>query len=191
MDVENFIEDITADNKKFLLSILIFAFIVYIDIAFITRLQLSSIAAISGKIAKVKNDINSVNNQLLRLQEKTTKAQKQQKSKVIIQEEQFSSLLQDIYTQAKNNKVNIIELKPIKEEKKTSDKAKPSAQTEKSSSVRISMQLDGNYHCIAAFINALESAEALISVEEFKIVQHPEDYLRQNAYLTLKTYVKK
>ncbi len=190
MNLENLIEKIRSDSKNLILAAILCAAVVYIDVAFIMKAQLGGIRSVSEKIVKINQEITSVSVELSRM--KKAGSEKSAKPKVLIQEGQIPSLLQDIYAAANSLRISIVQIKPSKEEdQKKGSKAKGAASPIKLIPVKISLEIDGNYHAFGAFINALEAQEKFMSVEELKIVQNPVNYLQQKAHLTLRTYVKK
>ncbi len=193
-DYFEYIETLQLDNKKMLLILLGCITVIYIDVAFLMKLQLQGIKAASVKSVQLKKDIDALSRELIQLQRDDLKSEKQLKPKKLVEEEQLPSLLQDIYAIANSNRVNVIQIKPTKEAKSKDSKAKaPGAGKgeEKPGSVLIALEVSGDYHRFGYFVNSLENAEYFIAVEEIKITQSSSDSLQQKASILLRAYVNK
>lgn len=181
------IEKIVSDKKKLALTIIIFCVFMYLDIAFIMGFQLQAIKGASDKASKLQRDIASLSSDLAKIKESGSKIKEGIKIKKVFSEEEFPTLLQDIYTIANFNRVNILQINPVKEKPK---ETKPGTQPSKLLPVNVTIDLLGDYHKFGAFINDLENAGEFIAVEEIKIVPIVSDNLQQKANIILKTYVK-
>lgn len=184
------ISDLKLDNKKIMLVALAVLFIVYIDCAFVIKIQLANLRALKPKVAKLKKDITTFNkdfavtNSLKDNQGQTGTADKQ-----AISEDDLPDLLEYISDIGNKHNVKIMQIKSSKETKAKDDKLfHPAA---KSSPVYISLDVFSSYHNLGVFINTLESSDKFIAVQDMKISRDKNDYMRQEAILTLKTYVKK
>lgn len=189
MNVLDYLDKFKLDNKKMILVGIASIFLVYLDIVFIMRPQLSAIKASFEKISKLKKDIAMVASELAKIKSQGALQVKAAKFKKIISEDQLPGLLQEIYTVARSNKINILQLKPSRESKEK--KEKTSAQPERIIPISVKLDLEGDYHNFGSFINGIENAEQFMAVEEIKIVQSPDNYLQQKEFVTVKTYVKK
>jgi Tfp pilus assembly protein PilO len=184
------IDNLKLDNKKILLITLAVLFIIYADYAFVVKMQMGNLRILNPKVAKLKKDINSFNkdsSEISRL-----KNQPQQPASVgkrLISENELPGLLEYISDAGNKNSIRIMQTKPSWEAK--AKDAKPLISAAKFSTLYISLDIFATYHNIGAFINALESADRFISVQDLKIFRDKNDYMRQEANLTLKTYVKK
>ncbi len=183
------VDSLKLDNKKIFLVILAVLVIAYIDFVSLIRLQFNGIKVVSPKIAKLKDDINSLSRDLAVSKQATPEAQeKVSKTKAIISDQEVPFLLQEISRLANKNQVKILQIKPSKELKAKEDKAvlEPGV-----ASVSIILDVICGYHQFGSFLNELEDNKIFITVEEMKMIPQSEDYFLQKASLTLKTYVKK
>ena len=175
--------------QKLFLIILVSAVVIYVDYAFIIKLQLGSIGSANTNILKFKKDIAVLNKDLAMMQ-KSQDRMKQKTSlppKTIISEDETTQLLQEIYNLANKDNVRIIRIRPLKD-----PKAKGEVMgSQKIMPMTIAMDLSCVYHSLGSFINDLENAERFLVVQDLKIVRSPDDYMRQNVTLNLKTYVRK
>jgi len=185
----NLLNKLGSDIQKLFLIILVCAVVIYVDYAFIIKLQLGSIGSAKTKIIKLKKDIAALNKDLALMQQSQDQMKQKTplKTKTIISEDEMTGLLQGIYNLANKDKVRIIQIRPLKdpqakEEVMGSQKIMPMA---------ILMDLSCAYHSLGSFISDLENAEQFLAVQDFNIVRSPGDYMRQNVTLNLKTYVKK
>jgi Tfp pilus assembly protein PilO len=184
------IGDLKLDNKKIILTALGILFIVYIDYSFVIKMQLANLRDLKPKVAKLKKDIAAFNkdyavmNSLKDNQGKTGAADKQ-----AISEDDLPDLLEYISNVGNNHTVKIMQIKSSREAKAKEDKLPHPAA--KSSPVYISLDVFSSYHNLGAFINVLENSDKFIAVEDIKVSRDKNDYMRQEASLTLKTYVKK
>jgi Tfp pilus assembly protein PilO len=181
------------DNKKILLVIIGCLFIIYLDYAFVIRLQFKAIKDLNPKITKLKKDLSELSSKLGGVQDlKTSQIAASQKlfakTKKIIFEAEIPSLLQLVSELANKNDVKITQMKPVKELPGKQDK---SSQKVKFTPLLVSLELTCDYHDLGYFINALENAQTFIAVQEMKILSGEKDYLKQKVILVLRTYVKK
>ncbi|MDD5431372.1 MAG: type 4a pilus biogenesis protein PilO [Candidatus Omnitrophica bacterium] len=196
----NFFDKFNLDNKKILLIFIAFIVVSYLDYSFILSKQMDSISVIEPKIKKLKKDLSSLDNDLLKMEELKKKqaevAQKGlSKSKRLVSEDQVSSLFKDISDIANKNDIKVGQMKPGKDvpvatAPKTNKPGAPVA-TSKLSTFTIDLELLCAYHNLGAFINDLENSDVLIMVQSLKIMPEGENYMRQKVNLQLKTYVKK
>lgn len=185
----NLLNKLGADVQKLVLIVIVGAAVLYIDYAFIIKLQLSSIGSAKTKIIKIKKDIVALNKDLALMQQSQDQMKQKTplKPKTIISEDEMTGLLQGIYNLANKNKVRIIQIRPLKD-----PKAKEEVMgAQKITPVAIVMDLSCVYHSLGSFVNDLENAEQFLAVQDLKIVRSSGDYMLQNVTLNLKTYVKK
>jgi len=189
------LNEVEVDSKKLLLIFIVTIGLVYVDFSYILKAQLSGVASKSSQIVKLKSDLSNLERDLLIM--KDTKAKQAQvmkgplpKVKRIISESQVSDLLQNISELANSNDVRILQIKPTRQQKAsaTDTKFDPGVNF---SVLYIYMDLSGGYHQLGKFINDLENAQEFVIVQEIKIDSQKDNYMKQRASLTLKTYVKK
>jgi len=185
----NLLNKLGSDIKKLFLIILVSAVVIYVDYAFIIKLQLGSIGSTKTKIVKLKKDIAVLNKDLALMQQSQDQMKQKTplKTKIIISEDEITGLLQGIYNLAHKDNVRIIQIRPLKD---------PQAKEEVMGAQKVMprvilMDLSCVYHSLGSFISDLENAEQFLAVQDLKIVRSPGDYMRQNVTLNLKTYVKK
>lgn len=186
----NFLDKIVAklqlDTKKLILIFVLFFVVIYLDFTFLINMQSSNIKSLKPKIAKFKKDIDALNKSLSAGGNINTD-QNQANVLRIISKDQVSLLLEEISTLANNNDVKIMQIKAVKDFKKT-DKT---PQSDKFEPLFVSLDISGTYHDVGAFINDLESGPVFIAVSDLDIKYNDSDSSRQSVNLLLKTYVKK
>lgn len=185
MKMMNLLNKFGLDNKKIFLFMLLCLIMVYIDFAFITKLQLRSIGTARAKIIKLEKDLDSLNKDLVAIRQAKKEQIAVAETKKIISEEEIPSLLQDISNTANKYNVKIMQIKPFRD---TETKEKLTSRRK----LLVTLDLLCGYHSLGSFINDLENAERFITVQEMKIVRSSSssDYLYQNVNLVLRTYVK-
>jgi len=192
--------NLQLDNKKIILIIVVFCAVVYIDYSFLLKPQIAGSSSMTPKIAKLKQDLDSLSRDLARMRESKSKqaetAKKLKQIKKVISEAQISALLNDISRLANKNEVKINQIRPSKETQV--QPAQPGKVTEpvKFTPFFIKLDLVADYHRLGRFIGDLENAPVFISVQDFKISSQlaqgtgQVDYGKQNVDITLVTYVK-
>ena len=183
------INNLKLDNKKILLIALFGLVIVYLDCAFVVKAQLGNLQALTPKVAKLKKEIAAFNSDFTVINSlKAKPGQAGVSEKQVILEKELPDLLEYISEAGNKNNVSIMQIKPARETKSKEEKLFAGV---KFSPVYISLNVFSNYHNLGAFVNALENADKFIAVQDLKITPDKKDYMRQEANLTLKTYVKK
>ncbi|MEW6101528.1 MAG: type 4a pilus biogenesis protein PilO [Candidatus Omnitrophota bacterium] len=187
--MSDFLGGISNDKKKLLAISLVAVAIVYIDVNFLLKAQVSANKSMESRAIKLKGDLDALGRDYKRMQEfkrelSVSKNKNYPKAKTIIAEEQLVSLLEAISNAANKNSVQISQIKPVKEAVKNQSSSKFSV-------LLINIELFSDYHKLGSFINDLEKNEILIAVANMKIIRSPQDYMKQKVSLTLKTYVKK
>ena len=115
----NLLNKLGADLQKLVLIVLVGVAVLYIDYAFIIKLQLKSIGGAKTKIIKLKKDIVALDKDLALMQQSQDQMKQKTplKPKTIISEGEMTGLLQGIYSLANKNKVRIIQIRPLKDPK--------------------------------------------------------------------------
>jgi Tfp pilus assembly protein PilO len=189
----NKLNELKLDNKKIFLIALVGLLILYIDFAFIMKLQLQGIRALTPKIIKLKKDVDNLAKDLSWMQDLERKASKDKtqigalKPKEIISEDKILLLLQEVSDLANMNKVKIMQINTSKDTKVQEEVIAG----ERLLPILITLDLSCGYHSLGSFIDALENAGQYIDVQDMKIIRDHHDYLIQNVNLVLKTYAKK
>ena len=176
------------DKKKMALIIGISLVVIYIDFAFLVKLQIKTIKTVAPQVAKLNSTIKTLTKDLANMQELKRKQNEiKQKglseAKKIISEAQIPLFLQDISDIANSNKVKIMQIKPAKEG--------PNEFGAKFTPLTITLDLSCDYHQLGSFLNKLGTASGFIIVQNMKISRDPGNYFFQNVNFVLKTYVKK
>ena len=175
--------ELELDKKKVILIILVCIIIICVDYALLIKLQLRGIGDIGTKIIKLKNDIDTLNKDLVMMQQTQKNQKVVTKTKKIISEGQLPSFFQTLSNIANKNNIKIMEIKPSKEEKGVSAGG--------FISMSIALDLSCSYHHLGKFINDLENFEIFMAVENLRILPQGDDYFKQAADVVLKIYVKK
>lgn len=186
------------DSKKLILAALVVVVFFYSDFTFLLNPQKLKIKSSNQKIAKLREDLDSLNKDFVEMQRfesaKGREKEEALKFKRLISEGELVSLLQEISRLARDNNIQIIQMKPSKEAKESRvsgrDKNKASSGGDELKSILIRLDLVCAYHNFGKFINDLENASMFISVEGFDIVSEKSGYLQQKVNLLLLTYAK-
>ena len=192
--MEAILKKFKLDNQKIILICVVFIIIVYLDCAFLMKIQLSNIKTVKPKIAKLRVDINVFNKSLA--ESKKTRQQQNLSYMRMLSNDQVPMLLEEISDMAKNNKVMLMQVRQVKDTKKKEEKqlqkqAKAQAKPDDLVPLYIALDLSGIYHDLGKFINSLESIDKFIAVQDMNIKSQLDDPQVQNANLLLKIYVRK
>lgn len=187
------LDRIKLDNKKIALIMVASITVLYLDFAFVISGQLNRIKSTGPSIAKIKKDLDTLTQGLLRMQAIKNKFKQaggglEEEAKTIINEEEISSLLHEISNLANKNNVQVIKMKPVR--KAPDPKAKPSA-VSKFEPFTISLDLLSGYHELGKFINELENAKIFVAIDTIKISAEKNDFLNQKVTLELKSFLSK
>lgn len=185
------IDKLILDKKKLALVAIACAVLLYIDFAFFLKPQIRNAVELGAKIRQLRNDITTLNNDLLSLQQ--TKIQYTQllsKTKKIISQEQLPVLFKEISDMANKDGIKIMQLKPLKGAQEQEAAAGTQAQGN-FLPVTLELNLLGSYHALGHFINDLESSEQFMAVQGLNIVMDQTDYMRQKVSLLIMTTVRK
>lgn len=184
--------DIQLDKQKKILIVIFCLLIVYVDMNYILKGQLSGLNSLNPKITRLENDLKNLNRNLETMRNAKGKqgqpAQKPAfKSSKILSEGQISELMQDISNEANKLEIKIIQIRPSRE----TAAVKSTVPSDKLMPILINLDLICSYHNLGRFINRLENSEVFMGIQEFKISTQPSDYLKQKVTLIIKTYVFK
>ncbi len=189
----NKLNELKLDNKKIFLIAFVGLLILYVDFAFIMKLQLQGIITLTPKIIKLKKDVDNLAKDLSLMQDLERKASKDKaqigalKPKEIISENKILLLLQEVSELANKNRVKIMQINTSKDTKAQEEVIAG----ERLLPIIITLDLTCGYHSLGSFINALENARHFIELQDMKIIRDPHDHLLQNVNLVIKTYAKK
>ena len=189
----NKLKGLKLDNKKIFIIAFVGVLILYIDFAFIMKLQLQGIRTLTPKIIELKKDFDNLAKDLSWMHDLGLEASKDKaqigalKPKEIISEDKILLLLQKVSDLANKNQVKIMQINTSKDTKVQEEVIAG----ERLLPVIITLDLICGYHSLGSFINALENAGQYIDVQDMKIIRDPHDYLIQKVNLVLKTYAKK
>ncbi|MCM8782884.1 MAG: type 4a pilus biogenesis protein PilO [Candidatus Omnitrophica bacterium] len=170
------------DRKKLIQIISVVVIFLIFDFYFILSSQIRTNRTLSQKINKLKKDLKSFKKEFSLMQEglkiKITSGPR------MIQEQELSWLMEEIYNLAAKNKIEISQLKPQKE-------TKTSLPAIDIIAYLLHLNLNSDYHSLINFIQGIEEHQILMGIEELEIIQNPRDTLRQNINLIIRLYVKK
>lgn len=196
MDFLNFFNELKQNKQKLILAAVIAAAAVLLDISFVMKAQVSSIGSLGKKVTKLKMDIEGVKKDKVLMRKNEQQIETQENIKIYTEEE-IPLLLQDISSLANDNQIDVRQISPQSREVKKQEqvkgkaKAKPEQKTVNSISVAIKLDLGCSYHNLGVFLDQLERAEQPLFAQELRISRDPSKYMKQNASITLVTYVKK
>ncbi|MFH0935721.1 MAG: type 4a pilus biogenesis protein PilO [Candidatus Omnitrophota bacterium] len=183
------------DNKKVALIIAASSVLLCLDYySVIMKLQLQNLRNTAPKIEKLNNDLSNLSLQLNKMQQaKQEHLEEQQRllreAKKIIPEGQVPSLLEEVADTAKSNSVELIQMKPFRQNlPPAKDKA---AAGQNMIPLLIKLDVSCGYHELGHFINDLENNPIFMAVESLSIIPQQKDYFKQKVELELKTYVEK
>jgi Tfp pilus assembly protein PilO len=184
--------NIQLDKQKKILIVIFFALIVYVDMGFILKAQMAGLNSLKPKIARLKNDLTTLNRDLENMRviknKQNQDAQKAViKSSKVLTESQVSELLQEISSEANKFDIKIVQIRPSRE----IQTAKPVIPGDKFTAFLINLDLICDYHNLGKFINELENSLVFMGMQELKITTQLPDYMKQRVKLVLKTYVTK
>jgi len=188
------LDQLDLDNKKIILIVLISAIVLYIDVNFILKAQINGFSKSGTEITRLKKDLDTFAAEAKKVREPESQQPSSTssvlKTKKIIRENQFSSLLQDISKIANNNEVRILQVKPLRQVQPGNQDNKVKV-PDKFTPISIALELTSGYHNLGKFINGLENLESFVKVQEIKIEPQGDNYLNQKVNLVLITYVNK
>jgi Tfp pilus assembly protein PilO len=187
--IKDILAKLNLDDKKVALLIPVCVIILLLDLVFLVRLQCQGIMNAGAKITKLSKDTDSLNKNLLLIEQSKIKQQKDGAliTKKVISEEELPSLLQDIYDIANKRDVKITDIKPSKDPKAKEE----SVAGLKLLPVIIALDLTCGYHNLGSFLNDLDNSATFVTVQEMKISNSGQDFAQRSVSLNLKTYVKK
>lgn len=189
----NKLQELKLDNKKMIFAAIVCLIILYIDFAFVMKLQFDGIKTVFPKIARLNKDINNLSKDLSRLQAlehdraKAPFESKTARPKEVVTEDKILLVLQEISSIGNDRKVKVTQINTSKDAKAQEEMVAG----ERLLPVIITLDLNCSYHSLGGFLNALENAQYFIEVQDIRILRDPHDYLLENVNLTLKTYAKK
>lgn len=187
------VSGLKSDNKKLLFVAVSSLLLLYADFVFVIKSQVADIKLTAPKVAKLKKDIAVLNKDLSQLRDferrQTVDKNKkgEEKPKELITEDKVLLLLQEVTDLAGKNKVKVVQINTLKEAKVKEE----TMAGQKFLPLTIKLDVNCDYHSLVGFINGLENAGYVIELQDMRIARDVRNYLRQNANLTLKTYVRK
>ena len=186
------LSEIRLDKQAKVLLVIWCVGIVYLDVFFIMKPQLSFSAKFSSQIIKYKSDAAKFEKDILEMRKiKNNPAQMNVKAKgirKIMTESEVGDLLQNIADLANKLDVKILQMRPLKDNTVQTEKVPA---LEKFTSLTIILDIVCDYHQLGKFINSLETGDIYIKISEIKVSAQQGEYFKQKASLIIKTYVKK
>jgi Tfp pilus assembly protein PilO len=187
------IDRFLLDKKKLLLVAIVALIIVFLDISFVLKMQLSGLRAAGPKIAKLRKDISALDKDLENMQALKKKQEEDSRAgisaaKKLLSAGQITTLLQYLSELAQKDGIRISQIKHA------ADTVDPKAKKtvtgpENLIGFTIGLDLICDYHTFGKFINQLENGQYFLSVQELRIL--PLEALKQKIYVGLRTYVRK
>jgi hypothetical protein len=180
-------------QHKILIAIF-FILIVYVDVSYILKAQVSGLNSLKPKIAKLKTELANLNRGLESMRQAQGQPaaalarKKSLKSSHVLSQSKVTELLQEISSVANKFNIQVVQLRPsrpVQQEKALTggkDKLGP---------LLINLDLVADYHNLGRFIQALEDSDVFMGVSELEISTQLPDYMKQKVTLILKTYVTK
>ncbi|MDD5245801.1 MAG: type 4a pilus biogenesis protein PilO [Candidatus Omnitrophica bacterium] len=184
--LENFqMQVLQLDKQKIMLVLVIFATLVYLDLAYLLGMQFNMIKQTGKKTVTIKGEIANLKREMVRIQQLkiTQQTQAVKERKKLISQEEIVPLLSEISSLANKNNVKIIQMRPAMDTsgKQTVGSFFP---------VSISLELTSNYHSLGGFLDKLEQLDKFIAVESLSISRQGNDYFNERINVGLKTYVR-
>ncbi|MCM8789699.1 MAG: type 4a pilus biogenesis protein PilO [Candidatus Omnitrophica bacterium] len=185
----------TLDNKKIILISIAAVLFLLMDFNLL-KMQLNGNKKLTAKIIKVKKDIDTLNQDLKKMEElkkrfEDSRGKTSTKLKKLLSEQELTFLLQYISGLAKQNDIQISQLKPARQSAAADFKKVGAGKQPASTAYSVSVDLICGYHDLGAFLNNLENGEIFIEAKSIKIIPQAQDVLKQKVNLNLMTYVKK
>lgn len=185
---------ITEQQKKIVLTAIVACIILYVDFAYVLRLQLNNLKSISGKLRQVKVSLNQYNKNSTYykdLQEAFDRLKNKHRDieKYVFSDTDLPLFLDDLSKRAYSFDVKIMQVKP---QSGSSAKAKGAdkALTSNFHPLLLEFDLACGYHQLGKFLSALE-ANPLVEVSQIKINSESRESTKQKVALTLKLYAQK
>jgi Tfp pilus assembly protein PilO len=187
-------KELSQQQKKLILAAIIAFIVLYIDFAYILRMQIANFKGVSQKLKQIRTDLsryseNSPYYKSLQVQSQRLRSKYRDIEEYVFSETGLPLLLDDISKKAFSFGVKIMQIKPQavlpQKEKKTAKDINLGLQQ-----ANVLLELTGGYHQIGRFLGALE-ANPLIETSEVKINSQPGASAIQKAAITLKVYVQK
>lgn len=164
--------------------------ILFLDFIILLRPQLSilgqmrrQISGLAGSIKTTRKDSASIEQfkkQLVVLQERIGAAGER-----IVSEEEIPLVLENISKIAKQTNLKITQIRPAKE----SEKMVATSPMGKIYELPVFVESRCGFHQLGRFVNALEGSKIFMDIAEMELAPIPEDTLRLNAKMVLKTYI--
>jgi len=193
------------DKKKTVIVTLILGIIIFCELYLILPHQIKGIVLTTKEITKLKKGIANLKKEYNRMkslmqEEPTAKDKVSSSSKKIYASSELPVLLKNISQIANNNNVRVVQISFNEEKngmtkgktptKKATKNKKDSLLIEKYLAFNIEMEIEAGYHNIGRFLTDLDNSDAVLETTELSISIKPQDILKQEAKLTLRTYVK-
>lgn len=174
---------IGEEKRKILIIALSSAALLALDIFFILRPICNKCADLKTQIVSVKNNINSLNQQISSMDniKRQLEALRQEQSdyeKKFPKEEEIPALFDSLSNIALKSGVAIIAIKP----------SHP-AQEAVFHEIPMEISAKGGYHQIGQFINKLETSDRFIEVKDIEIKQDNTTPRRHSLKLLVSTYI--
>jgi Tfp pilus assembly protein PilO len=185
------LNEIVFDQKKLIVIFLIFAAILYLDIAMLLKWQLNTIKASGPQITLLKKNTTELNNDITKMEQekqrqiRETKLSKE-KARKIPTAAMLPQVLSKISDIANQHSVKIMQISTSAINTKPDKAVGP----EPYQARYVTADLVGEYHQIGAFLNAIDSMDEVISTTDLKMYPDPDNAQNQSVTLMMKVYVE-
>ncbi len=186
------LNEVVFDKKKVILIFIVFATVVYADIAFLMRWQFNSIKNSGPEVNQLKQNIDTLNSDIARMEDEKKRQDMERKMfkerpRKIPSNEMLPQVLSRISDLANKNGVKIMQIDANRSKGKP---AQPAA-GEPYPWVPVTADLICEYHQFGAFLNDIEEMDEVVAVMDFRMIPDPEKANKQNINITFKAYVDK
>lgn len=178
------------DGKKIILLSVAMVFIFYLDYKYILEPQFKDLSSVRLKLKNTRRNVETFQKELSTMRELKQKQESMgeeqaAQTKKMISGDQIPFLLKEISDISNRNQVRITQIKPSGQPRDARAQKPQKFNTE-----LITLEMSCDYHHCGQFLNDLENAETLLTLEEMKISSNPKEYFRQDVRLVIKAYVK-
>lgn len=183
---------LTEEKKQLIILTVIGVLILFLDLFFVLKPQITSLFRLFPQIQKLNTDIKLASKDAASIDNLSKyyyglKEKSDAISRKIIFEEQLPLLLEDIAQLANKNNIKIMEISPVRDPK--AKEVATISSKEKLYPFSILIEAASSYHKLGKFLNEIDNLERFLKVYNFEITPSPGDYLRHRVKLTLGTFV--
>jgi len=178
------------DRKTLALVGIIVSTFVVLDLVAVIRPQVRALSKLNSRVRRLKLDIINARKDIAALKEYKANitAQKKRSGELtqrIVAEEDISALLEEISKIAGETNLKILQIKPVKNERKEALVKTPLL---KIFDLKIEISANAGFHELGRFINRIENSDIFMKVESLSINHRRDDYLHHDIGITLLAY---